>query len=1082
MEMLILAPSSRDERDGDSINDRITQRLDLLRGGHIEALFHEAMSVSSWSSRSHSNRPNRPGNRAAQDAADNDNYSAAIARASTASTSRCPIGPATFPTVQSLYTTPYDEIELPIPPPPPLQPIHLPGNIAQSIRKSKKGTGPGFLSDSLDLLRDLASLRIPQVDSDLHYIFDLVFRNCIPPQIHQYFQDTYLFMLYKDPDDPSKLRPISIPTAMRRLLGNHITKEYNSKFAMHLCPKQWAIGIPGGADFIVKTVQLGIDTFIQQPQQSVPPQLPTRAAVFFDFKNMFNLISQSVLMNALERHFPELIPIATLLYGSSSNIHFQWEDGSWRLMTMEEGSHQGCPLSSLFAALVLEEILAPLESLLKDRAHERLLKGDPGDDGYGSITHFFSFVDDNTTLVPLQDLLFCCDHMKKLAHPRGGYVNTNKTRILTSCNGHSILPSLSRTNASLAIQVKTAIANYSNKPNPIPHQPPIPVEITDGYRLLGIPVGSPSFARQFLIQRANDIRADIQSLHQTFPDLHTRLRLLTQCIIPRFSHLLGAEVMHSIPLSYDFMNWEEWDGYFTRTINNIQKDILSELADVDNIPDYSLYIAQIGINDGGLGFLRAGSRGPIDFAVTMAKSTHYATNGIRISPDVAPIILHPTISDLYSQAIYPTSPYLQRFHKLLPHIASVATSTKCPPSEEINHFLYHTSAHSARGRLKHHCSSGLTQVLYNTIPREHLHHLPSILSPQTSYPLVHMCRSKPSHRLNNNIFIIALRRKLRLPITDPTNPPTCKCGEIHDCWGDHAFHCVSNNKKMAHNIIRDTLAATLPPILSTAGYILPTTLPLETEKPNVIDSDTNLFPLDVSFDIDPSPSTATSAAFVPYSTIGGDVTITPPVQAPRLSASVDLYEKVTAVAERNLQTKERLKLVRDGSGDPMTENSISGEDIIKQMIDKGIILIPMTIDPHGKWGPMLENFLFGYTPLTDPLFEPTQACPRRRFTPHAKTMYELAMSPPCPTNIVTTACIYWQQNKTRTFFGRSYTAPTPKEYLIGELGLGITKALSLHLRNSQRKLDQQPPSSNNSNSPPGLTHPSISGQFAEASM
>jgi hypothetical protein len=140
---------------------------------------------------------------------------------------------------------------------------------------------------------------------------------------------------------------------------------------------------------------------------------------------------------------------------------------------MEEGSHQGCPLSSLFAALVLEEILAPLESLLKERANERLLKGDPGDDGYGSITHFFSFVDDNTTLVPLQDLLFCCEHMQQLADPRGGYINTHKTRILTSCNGHSILPSLFRTNASLAMQVKTALAKFSNKPNPIPHQPPI---------------------------------------------------------------------------------------------------------------------------------------------------------------------------------------------------------------------------------------------------------------------------------------------------------------------------------------------------------------------------------------------------------------------------------------------------------------------------------------------------------------------------------------------------------------------------------------------------------------------------------
>ena len=49
--------------------------------------------------------------------------------------------------------------------------------------------------------------------------------------------------------------------------------------------------------------------------------------------------------------------------------------------------------------------------------------------------------------------------------------------------------------------------------------------------------------------------------------------------------------------------------------------------------------------------------------------------------------------------------------------------------------------------------------IYNTAP-EHLHFLPSLLSPQTSYPLISLCRSQPSHRLPPCIFIPACKRKL----------------------------------------------------------------------------------------------------------------------------------------------------------------------------------------------------------------------------------------------------------------------------------------------------------------------------------
>ncbi len=115
-----------------------------------------------------------------------------------------------------------------------------------------------------------------------------------------------------------------------------------------------------------------------------------------------------------------------------------------------------------------------------------------------------------------------------------------------------------------------------------------------------------------------------------------------------------------------------------------------------------------------------------------------------------------------------------------------------------------------------------TAQLYSlmaTSAPEHLHLLPSLLSPQTSYPLVGMNRSNVRHRLPNWALSIALRRKLRLPVYDTSNPPICKCGKQHDCWGDHTFQCKQISKKIAHNIIRDCTATALQPALATAGYL-----------------------------------------------------------------------------------------------------------------------------------------------------------------------------------------------------------------------------------------------------------------------
>ena len=111
-------------------------------------------------------------------------------------------------------------------------------------------------------------------------------------------------------------------------------------------------------------------------------------------------------MNIIAADYPELLAIANLLYHDPGVIHYRWEDGTWWKTHMQEGVNQGCPLSSLFATLVLLRVLRPLNCLMRERAADRLLRYDLGDDGHGSVAHIFGYLDDVTTLVPLRDLLF----------------------------------------------------------------------------------------------------------------------------------------------------------------------------------------------------------------------------------------------------------------------------------------------------------------------------------------------------------------------------------------------------------------------------------------------------------------------------------------------------------------------------------------------------------------------------------------------------------------------------------------------------------------------------------------------------
>ncbi len=256
-----------------------------------------------------------------------------------------------------------------------------------------------------------------------------------------------------------------------------------------------------------------------------------------------------------------------------------------------------------------------------------------------------------------------------------------------------------------------------------------------------------------------------------------------------------------------------------------------------------------------------------DFVLTMTLVCCRATLGFRLHKDLHPHVLHPSLSALFMLTSNPSSLILQRLRCLLPHIASVGCSPTTPHSSCVQAFLISVSPNSARDRIKTYFTTYLNKATHHefcTHTPEHLHLLPSILSPHTSYPVIALCCSNPSNQLAPWIFDICIKRKLRLPIYDANTKPYYPCGRSLNPYGDHVFQCKCICKIGAHNSIRDSLPSILTSALSSTGYLLPTSK--FTGKPMLhLPSDPNARTFDIAFDPDPAlpPSHPMSPTLAP---------------------------------------------------------------------------------------------------------------------------------------------------------------------------------------------------------------------------
>ncbi|KAL7531883.1 hypothetical protein ACHAXR_004291 [Thalassiosira sp. AJA248-18] len=188
---------------------------------------------------------------------------------------------------------------------------------------------------------------------------------------------------------------------------------------------------------------------------------------------------------------------------------------------------------------------------------------------------------------------------ERLAKIHGFSLNSLKTRLLTSTNGTSAIEAIEREFGTvIANKLRRAIADYSveeRKPEDddfaLPPTyisedgfddderrpayttlaqttPTRPVVVVTGIRLLGQPIGSPHFAKQFFQRRLRENLDDANKLLEVVSNHHTALALFAKCTLHQLPHLLASEVMYQLH-TRGYTGWDDWNGYLATGIDNI---------------------------------------------------------------------------------------------------------------------------------------------------------------------------------------------------------------------------------------------------------------------------------------------------------------------------------------------------------------------------------------------------------------------------------------------------------------------------------------------------------------------------------
>ncbi len=142
------------------------------------------------------------------------------------------------------------------------------------------------------------------------------------------------------------VRPIAVGYVWRRLAAKVACSYVKDASAALLAPRQLGFGVPGGAEAAVHAAR----RYLMHMERG-------KVLIKTDFRNAFNTVRRDAILEAINKHYPELLPFVTSTIGASTDLQF-----GGLLLKSDEGAQQGDPLGPLHFCIVFKELVDSLQS------------------------------------------------------------------------------------------------------------------------------------------------------------------------------------------------------------------------------------------------------------------------------------------------------------------------------------------------------------------------------------------------------------------------------------------------------------------------------------------------------------------------------------------------------------------------------------------------------------------------------------------------------------------------------------------------------------------------------------------------
>ena len=1059
-EALILHPHKIHRQQ--TLSATVAYRCQLFRSGQLELLHNAAYQTTTDTQQPTPNtttRPTTPSDasirHSAQMAINQDNLQAASARLFSTNP-QAALTTKAIQTIQRLYpprrpyghtpNTRHNTHTTPTTTTPTLKLDTL--HLQTALRRLRRGTATGPYGDSTDFLRSYAlhARRLPNGTFTFPYfettrrLLHLIINATIPTDIHSAFTANYFMALHKDIQQPAKLRPIGIGTALRRLTGAALMHQHRTTLAAYFLPQgQFGVGIKGGIDILLHATSNDVHNLITTPAN------PQHVLLSLDIKNMFNEVSRDATLTTLRTTpmLQPLLPYYRLLYDAPSTCWYRpHHTTTHATFTQAEGHAQGDPLSGAFSAIPLAMLLQAIRPALIQRQH---LRTQPQSSTTPPPIHApRSYMDDTSIILHRQDLTWFLQQFATQGRKFGIFLNPAKTSILTATD-HS--PLLDRHDGTACPHLRSAVTFLA------PHaSDPFP-QTTTGLKLLGTPIGSPSFRQAFLHKAADEFQTRTDRLLSLITDAQSCSAMFRTCLQPSLAHLFFTDLTSPAPTT-DLPHLADpyhWRSSFIDRVMCTTTHFLRRLTHQSQpLPNTALLVAFHPASAGGAGYRDLAASAIPQTLVAIHRSLQYAQHGI-------PLIRAPPqpIPPLFVSSLLPPPPTTQLtpdiaplFHIYRHHQTLLPDPTTLPPP-------------------------GLTRQLYAdykqaflttqlpTLPMSTQVALPSLLTPITSLPLHSLPRFLPSNRIPSTQWRLLLQRKLRLPLTTQM-PTTCTCGKPLDPFGDHFFACKKHSKSTLSNKIRDTFHTVLHALAPMANFCRNST-DIQSEPTAILPHHPTKRPADIGF-----PPLSPSSHSDPSHTsryIAIDVTIPPAPVSHTTGLPQQLPSNPPIYAAH--EASSRRKFIGRTS-------QIDAALLIADLNANHITLLPFTVDHLGGFGFFLYQFLFGTHPppcLLSPPPKPPWRHPND--FPHSPAFFAYQRALCAPSALFSVASRTWSQQTRNTHrYGKSQSTSSPTQWGFQTLALNISLALTAHLSSAlPAVLPSHPP-------PPPLPGPDLHNPYS----